>query len=88
MERMERLIGTVVRYFPKIGVAAIRITDGELATGDRIKFKGHTTDFEQDVESMQVEHKVVERAQPGEDVGIKVVERVREGDKIYKITGS
>ncbi|MCX7856861.1 MAG: EF-Tu/IF-2/RF-3 family GTPase [Deltaproteobacteria bacterium] len=76
-------IGRVEKFFSKIGVAAIRITEGELKVGDRIRIKGHTTDFEQTVESMQVEHAPVEKAVEGQDVGIKVKERVREGDSVY-----
>ncbi len=82
----EKEIGIVVRYFGKIGVAAIRITDGELKVGDRIRIKGHSTDLEEEVESMQVEHESVEKVGPGTDVGIKVKERVREHDTIYLLT--
>ncbi|HOJ70607.1 MAG TPA: EF-Tu/IF-2/RF-3 family GTPase [Syntrophorhabdaceae bacterium] len=82
----EKEIGRVMRYFSKIGVAAIRITDGELKVGDRIRIKGSSTDFEQVVESMQIEHEFVEKAEAGKDVGIKVKEKVRDNDKIY-LTG-
>lgn len=82
----EKRIGTVVGYFAKIGVAAIKITDGELKIGDRIKIKGHSTDLEETIESMQVEHKIVDRAAPGMDVGLKVKDRVREHDVVYVIT--
>ena len=79
----EKEIGRVMRYFSKIGVAAIRITDGELKVGDRIRIKGSSTDFEQVVESMQIEHEFVEKAEAGKDVGIKVKEKVRDNDRIY-----
>ncbi len=82
----EKAIGVVVRYFAKIGVAAIRITDGELKVGDRIRIKGHSTDLEENIDSMQVEHENVEKIGPGTDVGIKVKERVREHDVIYLLT--
>ncbi len=82
----EKEIGRVMRYFSKIGVAAIRITDGELKVGDSIRIKGSSTDFEQVVESMQIEHEFVEKAEAGKDVGIKVKEKVRDNDKIY-LTG-
>ncbi len=82
----EKAIGVVVRYFAKIGVAAIRITEGELKVGDRIRIKGHSTDLEENVESMQVEHENVQTAPAGTDVGIKVKERVREHDVIYLLT--
>ena len=82
----EKKIGTVVGYFAKIGVAAIRITDGELKIGDRIKIKGHSSDLEETIESMQVEHKNVDTAIVGMDVGLKVKERVREHDVVYILT--
>lgn len=79
--------GKVEKYFGKIGVAAIRITAGELKTGDTIKIKGHTTDFEQTVDSMQVEHATVEKAVVGDEVGIKVKEKVHENDTVYLVKG-
>ena len=82
----ERAIGVVVRYFAKIGVAAIRITEGELKVGDRIRIKGHSTDLEEEIESMQVEHENVQTVSASTDVGIKVKERVREHDVIYLLT--
>ncbi|MDD5009482.1 MAG: EF-Tu/IF-2/RF-3 family GTPase [Syntrophorhabdaceae bacterium] len=81
----EIAIGRVERFFSKIGVAAIRITSGELKVGDTIKFKGHSTDFEQTVESMQVEHENVEKVETGKDVGIKVKEKVRDHDTVYLV---
>lgn len=82
----EKKIGTVVGYFARIGVAAIKITDGELKIGDRIKIKGHSTDLEETIESLQVEHNSVEIATPGMDVGLKVKDRVREHDVVYLLT--
>ncbi len=81
----EKEVGKVIRYFSKIGVAAIRITNDELKIGDKIRFKGTATDFEQVVESMQIEHEFVEKAEAGKDVGIKVKEKVRENDRIYLV---
>ncbi len=83
---MEKEIGRVVDYFARIGVVAIELED-ELCVGDTIRIKGHTTDFTQRVDSMQIEHSPVERAGRGETVGIKVKERVRAHDRVYKITG-
>jgi putative protease len=83
----EVMVGRVVKYFPKIMVAAVRIDEGELRIGDRIKIKGHDAEFEQVVESMQVEHRNVERAGKGTDVGIKVKERVRENDRVFLLKG-
>ncbi|MCM8818636.1 MAG: EF-Tu/IF-2/RF-3 family GTPase [Candidatus Omnitrophica bacterium] len=78
-------IGKVVHYYTKIGVAAIKVISGELRKGDEIHIKGHTTDFSQKVESMQKEHKEIEVALPGDDIGIKVNEHAREGDIVYKV---
>ncbi len=82
-EKMEK-IGQVTHYFNNINVGAIELT-GDLKVGDRIRFKGATTDFDQVVESMQIENEDVEAASPGEGVGLKVKKRVREGDEVYKI---
>jgi len=79
----EIVVGRVEKFFSRIGVAAIKITEGELKIGDTIRIKGHTTDFEQKIESMQVEHVPVDKAHKGQDVGIKVKEKVREGDLVY-----
>ncbi len=83
----EILTGKVEKYFGKIGVAAIRITAGELKTGDTIKIKGHTTDFEQTIDSMQVEHAIVQKVGVGDEVGIKVKEKVHENDTVYLVKG-
>jgi putative protease len=83
---MEEKIGEIVHYFSKLSVAAIRLTSGKLKVGDKIRIKGHTTDFTQVVDSMQIEHEAVTECEPGVDVGIKVQEKVRHGDTVYKIT--
>jgi translation elongation factor EF-1alpha len=80
----EEKIGFVSNYFSKISVAAIEITDGIVSVGDRLHFLGHTTDFESTVHSMQIEHNSITAAKKGDSVGIKVPEKVREGDKVYK----
>jgi len=79
-------IGVVQHYFDKIGVGAIEITEGELAVGDTIHIKGHTSDFTTTVESMQIEHDKVEKAKKGDSIGIGITERVRENDKVFKVT--
>ncbi|HEC93427.1 MAG TPA: translation elongation factor-like protein [Candidatus Atribacteria bacterium] len=84
----EVFVGKVTDYFAKIGVAALVIENGELHLGDTIHFIGHTTDFEQQINSMQIEHHAVESAKTGDTVGIKVKDRVRHGDKVYKVTTS
>jgi putative protease len=81
----EEEIGRVVDYFAKIGVAGIDLT-GKLSAGDTIHIKGHTTDLEQVVESMQVEHDQVEQAGAGDKIGIKVNDRCRGGDHVYRVT--
>jgi putative protease len=83
----EELIGKVVKFFAKPSVAAVEITSGSLRVGDSIRIKGHTTDLEETVASMQIEKESIEEAEPGFLVGIKVTDRVREGDKVFKITG-
>jgi translation elongation factor EF-1alpha len=82
----EQKVGEVIKFFSKQSVAAIKVTDGVLAVGDRIKIKGHTTDFEDQIQSMQVDNKPVENAGPGALIGIKVKDRVREKDLVYKVT--
>jgi len=81
----EKLIGKVNHWFGKIGVAGVELTD-KLAVGDRIHLLGHTTDFDQEVTSMQIMHQDVAAAGPGDDVGIKVQFRARVGDRVYRVT--
>jgi translation elongation factor EF-1alpha len=81
----EQKIGEVMKFFSKANVAAIKITEGSLQVGDRIKIKGHTTDFEDQIQSMQIDNRPVEKAEPGQMIGIKVKDRVREKDIVYKV---
>lgn len=81
----EKKIGDVIKFFGKIGVAAIRLSEGSLKVGDKIRIVGHTTDVSQTVDSMQVENQDVQEAGPGADIGIKVKDRVREHDTVYKV---
>lgn len=81
---MEIKIGEVENYYSKISVIILRLNE-KLSVGETIRVKGHTTDFTQVVESMQIEHKDVKEANPGDSVGIKVVEKVRKGDVVYKV---
>jgi len=78
-------VGTVVKYFAKPSVAAINLSDGPLRVGDTIRIKGHSTDMEQVVDSMQIEHAQVTAAEKGSSIGIKVNERVREHDVVYVV---
>lgn len=80
----EVLVGEVFTYFSKAGVAGIKLQD-TLKVGDRIRIQGHTTKFEQVVESMQIEHDVVKEAGKGASVGLKVVDRVRPNDKVFRL---
>lgn len=76
-------VGTVKHFFSKISVAVVELT-APLAVGDHILVKGPTTDFEQVVESMQIEHASIERAEGGQSVGLKVAQQVKDRDVVYK----
>jgi len=76
-------VGRVTHFFSKIGVAVVELI-APLAVGDRLVFKGPNTDFEQVVESMQIEHVNVQRAEAGQSIGLKVLQHVRETDSVYK----
>jgi translation elongation factor EF-1alpha len=82
----EKKIGMVTHYYNHIHVAGVSITDGELRKGDTIHIKGHTSDFQQTVESMQIEHEPVDVAKPGDQIGLSVVEHAREHDTVYQVT--
>jgi len=82
----EQEIGVVRHYFDHIGVVAIEITDGKLSVGDTIHVKGHTSDFTTTVDSMQIEHDSVQSAGKGDSVGIKVNDKAREHDVVFKVT--
>jgi len=77
-------IGAISHYYTKIGVAVIDLT-AKIAVGDAIRIKGMTTDFRQKVESMQIEHANVQNAGAGQSIGLKVTDKVREGDLVYKV---
>ena len=78
-------VGEVMKFFAKPSVAAIEVTNAEIAVGDKLHFVGHTTDFEETVDSMQIENKNIQKASVGDLFGIKVKERVREKDNVYKM---
>ena len=80
----EKLIGTVVHYYGDIGVAGV-VLSSRLKVGDTIHVKGHTTDFTCTVESMQIDHAEVKKAKKRNDVGIKVSDRAREHDEVYRV---
>ena len=80
----EKEVGKVSTYFSHVGVAAIKLS-GKLKVGDTVHFAGHTTDFEQEVKSMQIENKEITQAKKGDHIGIKVKEKVRPHDKVFLI---
>ncbi len=84
-EKKEQLIGEITHYFGKIGVGIIELKK-KLKAGEMIHIKGSTTDFEQEVKSMQIDHEDVEKAKKGDAIGIKVKDKVREGDEVYKVS--
>jgi len=81
----EEIIGEVSDFFSHPVVAGIELM-AALKVGDKIRIKGHTTDLEMTVDSMQINNEQVAEAKPGDSIGVKVSERVRSGDKVYKIT--
>lgn len=83
MEREK--IGEVFHYFSKLGVAAIRLTDGVLKVGDTIQIQGPTTNLTQTVDSIQIEQTPVKSASKGQSVGIRVKDKVREKDLVYRV---
>ena len=80
----KKLVGKISHYFTKIGVGVIELSD-ELKVGDRISIEGATTNVQQSVRSMQIEHADVKSAGAGDAIGMKVEQRVREGDLVYKL---
>ena len=82
----EEVIGIVSDFFAHPVVAAIELT-APLKVGDKIRIKGHTTDVELTVNSMQIDHVDVKEAKPGDSIGVKISEHVRKHDTVYKITG-
>lgn len=82
----ELKVGVVTHYYSHLSVAVVSLTDRGLRVGDRIHVKGHTSDFYQTVESLQVEHESVMAAQTGQAVGMKVSEHAREHDTVYLVT--
>jgi putative protease len=81
----EQQVAVIVKFFAKPSVAALQVTEGSIKTGDTLRYKGHTTDFTEAVNSMEVDNQPVEEAKVGDLVGVKVKERVRENDKVYKV---
>jgi len=84
-EMPEKQIGKITHYYGHISVGIIELTDS-LNVGDTIHIKGHSADFTQTIESMQVEHADVKEAKAGDAIGTKVAQRVHEHDIVYKVT--
>lgn len=82
----ETEIGHISDFFVKVSVAGIDITSGQLKVGDTIHILGHTTDINQKVESIQIEHQQVEAAKPGDSIGVRIEGRCRRGDKVFLVT--
>ncbi|MEW5958925.1 MAG: U32 family peptidase C-terminal domain-containing protein [Chloroflexota bacterium] len=82
---MEQRIGYVTHYYTRLGVAVLALRDA-LQVGDAVHILGHTTNFTQQVESLEIEHQPVQSVRPGAEVALKVVDKVRQGDRVYKIS--
>ena len=81
----EEHVGTVTHYFDQPQVGALDL-EATIEVGDLLRFEGHTTDFSQEVTSMEIDHEPVRSAGPGDEVALRVEERVREGDDVYRVT--
>ncbi len=80
----KKLVGKISHYFTKIGVGVVDLSD-EVKVGDKISIEGATTNIQQTVDSIQIEHEKVQSAGAGQSIGLRVQERVREGDLVYKM---
>jgi putative protease len=78
-------VGIVTHYYGHLSVAAVQMESGTLRVGDTIRVLGHTSDFRQRVDSLQIEHQSVPEAHAGQDIGLRVTEHAREGDVVYKV---
>jgi len=85
-EELGEPMGEVTHFFPHVNAAVIKIKKDTLSPGDSIYLKGHTTDFEQKINSMQMNHKPIEKASKGQEIGLKVRHKVRHGDMVYKVS--
>ena len=83
MENEEKLVGTVTHHYGKISVAVVKLADA-VAVGDMLHFKGASTDFEEALSSMQLDHKPISSAKKGDEVAMQVTGKVREGDEVYR----
>jgi len=81
----EEEVGVVVKFFAKPSVAALKVTKGSIKRGDILKYKGYTTDFTEEVKSIEMDNQTIDEAKVGDMIGIKVEERVREKDIVFKV---
>jgi putative protease len=81
----EEQVAVIVKFFAKPSVAALEVTNGIIKIGDVLKYKGYTTDFTEEITSMEIDNQAVVEAKVGDLIGVKVKERVRENDKVYKV---
>ena len=81
----ENYIGSISNYFSNISVVAFEIESGKLKVCDTVHIKGYTTDITETVSSIQIEHELIETAKKGDDIGIKVSQKVRGGDKVFVV---
>lgn len=81
----EKEVGQVVKFFAKPGVAAIKVTADVIQVGDKLGYRGHTTDFDDVVQRIEIDNQPVDQAKPGDMIGVKVPERVRPNDQVFKI---
>ncbi len=81
----EEQVGVIAKFFAKPSVAAVKVNHGTIKKGDTLRFVGHTTDFVDQVTSMEINNQPVEEAKAGDFIGLKVKERVRENDRVYKV---
>ncbi|MBI2621154.1 MAG: translation elongation factor-like protein [Candidatus Levybacteria bacterium] len=77
-------VGVITHFYDKIGVGIVKL-DSDIKLGDKLKFQGNTTDFEQQVGQMQFEHKDIEEGKAGQEVGIKLEGKARDGDAVYLV---
>ncbi len=78
-------LGVVTHFYGHVNAAILRIETGELRSGDSVHFRGHTTDFYQRLDRIELDHQVVESVRGGQTVGVQVSQRVREGDEVFKV---
>jgi putative protease len=78
-------VGVVTHYYPRVDAAVVAVGPGELHAGDTVHFRGHTTDFYQTLDRLEFDHQPIEVAKPGQQVGVHVSHRVREGDVVKRI---